>query len=1010
MADDPMLGQIIDGRYEVRDVLGKGGMAMVYRAHQTSMDRDVAIKVMAADISNDTQFLERFNNEARIVARLEHPHILPVYDFGQFNNQVYLVMRLMNSGDLAQRLKQGAFTLRKANTFIGQLASALTYAHESGVIHRDLKPQNILLDQDGNPYLTDFGIAKAIDSTDQMTQTGAIMGTPSYMAPEQWRSLGVDSRTDVYALGIITYNMLTGTLPFQSDTPVSLMYLHLEEMPDPLELKNSELPPRLTDVVFRAIAKEPDERYPSAVAFAKALDTLTRNPDSSLDVLLGVDSGEFATIVDESEFVTVVNDDDYATINVTTDSEAATITEEEFENAATQFVTAATNAPAAVPAPPTPKPSPTDAASSRSVLPIVLVAVLLIGGIAAFLLLSGGGDENDQSRPSNQIQLDDGQALVTATRGIIYAEPRTVAEELSIAPEDSRLEVLGVTPDERWLQVEFDGVEGWILRDQVRFEGDVTELAVVVTDTPTPTETATSTPTETATSTPTETPTDTPTATETFTPSHTPTPSEAQAMVTANRGFIYAEPDTTSEELNIAPQDTVLEIVGVTPDDQWYQVEFLGSTGWIIAQQVSVAGPVDEVAVVLSPTPTSTHTPTPTETFTPSPTFTPTETPTATPTVTFTPSPTVALSTAVPCILTSQTGQINLRSQPNTAAESEVVGEIYGGDQVTATARTTDGWYLTELGWLFESTVEPSSSLICGALPIINTDATTQDGSTSTTSPTICDVLTSVAPLYSGTSLATVPITVIPASVTLPVFDVARGETGNVWYNVDFINPDGIIFSGWILADNAGPVAGSCPEPPEGVALFGNPYANPLNLTTEPTYAENFDSQSGEWGLLLPSGRVDIVDGSLLLELPPRSSNSIIIENDSLGGVISDGYLTMTFTTPAGSEWFIEPITRGYYSTRIDQNGSLAVSAEANPSLVFGSTQDSVVSVAQSFTIGLALDGDDITVYVNGEIALETSDSTRAEGILFRIRTTNRDANNPLFVLVDDFAFWDLAE
>ncbi len=228
MAD--LTGQVF-GQYKLGARIGKGGMAAVYRARQESMDRDVAIKVMAAELAHNEEFVARFEREARVIARLQHPHILPVIDFGRSGEFVYLVMRMVDGGTLSDRLIEGSLTIEHVNRFLSQVGSALEYAHQRGVIHRDLKPNNVLLDDADNTYLTDFGIAKMIagvTGNQALTSTGAVMGTPAYMAPEQWRSEPVDARTDIYALGIILYEMLIGGLPFQADTPFGMMYKHFE--------------------------------------------------------------------------------------------------------------------------------------------------------------------------------------------------------------------------------------------------------------------------------------------------------------------------------------------------------------------------------------------------------------------------------------------------------------------------------------------------------------------------------------------------------------------------------------------------------------------------------------------------------------------------------------------------------------------------------------------------------------------------------------------------------------
>src|SRR5258708_27222370 len=265
-----MIGQRL-GQYEIIALLGQGGMATVYRARQVSVNRDVAIKVIRPDLAQTSEFLERFRREAQMVASLSHPFILKVFDFGQTEDSVYLVMELLKGGSLAELLAKEPLPLATATRLIEQIASALDYAHHLGIIHRDLKPQNVILDDQGNALLTDFGIAKIVNESQALTKTGAAMGTPSYMAPEQWQGQALDARTDEYALGIMAFEMLSGALPFKADTPFGFMYMHIHEAPASLRMLRADLPPRLEAVISKALAKSPDQRYSCAGEFAKAL-------------------------------------------------------------------------------------------------------------------------------------------------------------------------------------------------------------------------------------------------------------------------------------------------------------------------------------------------------------------------------------------------------------------------------------------------------------------------------------------------------------------------------------------------------------------------------------------------------------------------------------------------------------------------------------------------------------------------------------------------------------------
>jgi serine/threonine protein kinase len=264
MESDPLLSQTL-GNYQIQGRLGRGGMSTVYRARQITMQRDVAMKVMSAELAEDPQFIARFEREAQVIANLEHPRILPVHDYGHQGEYVYMVMRLIEGESLHDRLLHGPLALPAAADLLDQIASALDYAHSRGVIHRDLKPNNILLDQFDNIYLMDFGIAKLMAAAQQLTATGMVMGTPAYMAPEQWRGEQVDARTDEYALGVILYEMVVGCQPFEaSDTPFTLMYKHLNDAPPPPRDRIPDLPAEVERVILKALAKDLSERYQSA--------------------------------------------------------------------------------------------------------------------------------------------------------------------------------------------------------------------------------------------------------------------------------------------------------------------------------------------------------------------------------------------------------------------------------------------------------------------------------------------------------------------------------------------------------------------------------------------------------------------------------------------------------------------------------------------------------------------------------------------------------------------------
>ncbi|MBI5348217.1 MAG: serine/threonine protein kinase [Chloroflexi bacterium] len=266
------------GRYEVKSELGRGGMATVYHAYDPRFKRDVAIKVLPREFLHDPSFRARFEREAQTIAALEHAAIVPVYDFGEQCGVPYLVMRLMPGGSLADHLKQkGSLTLQEVSRIFNRLAPALDHAHAKGVIHRDLKPGNILFDQNNDPYLSDFGIAKLTQGSASFTGS-AIVGTPSYMSPEQARSDAVvDGRSDVYALGAILFELLTGQTPYKGDTPMGVVVKHITEPVPKILTVDPNLPADCETLIAKAMAKDAEARYQTAGEFASALETVALN-------------------------------------------------------------------------------------------------------------------------------------------------------------------------------------------------------------------------------------------------------------------------------------------------------------------------------------------------------------------------------------------------------------------------------------------------------------------------------------------------------------------------------------------------------------------------------------------------------------------------------------------------------------------------------------------------------------------------------------------------------------
>ncbi len=282
------------GQYQIVEPLGEGGMAAVYKAYQPSMDRFVAIKVLPAQLAESEEFQARFKREAKILAHLQHPHILPVFDFGEEEGHPYIVMMYVEGGTLAQLIQKQTLSLLEVFRHISQIGSALSYAHGRGLIHRDVKPSNVLIDASGNCLLTDFGLARAEVSDSKLTSSGSVVGTPAYMSPEQGMGKEIDHRSDIYSLGIILYEMLTRRVPFVAETPVAVVFKHVQEPLPPLSSFNVEVPPEVETTLGKALAKNPDERYQTAEEFIRALQKAIPGASSSASIVIANSAKESA--------------------------------------------------------------------------------------------------------------------------------------------------------------------------------------------------------------------------------------------------------------------------------------------------------------------------------------------------------------------------------------------------------------------------------------------------------------------------------------------------------------------------------------------------------------------------------------------------------------------------------------------------------------------------------------------------------------------------------------------
>lgn len=269
------------GAYDVLEILGQGGMGTVYKGYQPSVGRHVAIKVLPPHPGLDEQYIQRFQLEARTIGNLQHPHILSLYDYGADDDILYLVMAYADGGTLGDMLDAGAVPLETTERMVRQIASALDFAHRRGVIHRDIKPGNILLDSEKNVLLADFGVVKMMSDDTNLTGT-SIIGTPAYMSPEQGQGKPVDGRADIYALGVMVFEMLTGKQPFLAETPMMIILQHITEAAPRLQSIQSTLPATLQPVLDQVLAKNPADRYQTATEFAEAFSAALHQRDDSL--------------------------------------------------------------------------------------------------------------------------------------------------------------------------------------------------------------------------------------------------------------------------------------------------------------------------------------------------------------------------------------------------------------------------------------------------------------------------------------------------------------------------------------------------------------------------------------------------------------------------------------------------------------------------------------------------------------------------------------------------------
>lgn len=625
------------GQYEIIEQIGRGGMATVYRAFQPTIGRYVAVKVIHNGFAGDEQARERFVREAQLVARLEHPHLLPLYDYDANTNPPYIVMRYLEGGTLKSVMENGSLPIGEVAFMVQQIASALDYAHRQGVIHRDIKPSNIMIDPDGNAYLMDFGIAKQETAeSNRLTQTGSAVGTPAYMSPEQ--ALGernIDKRTDIYSLGVMLFEMVTGRLPFESDTTTGMMIAHINNPVPYASEFNHELPDIIDNVLMKALDKKPANRYSSASEMAQEfINAVGKAYTPEPTVLRHTAQIEVARIHQDRE----ARKEELDLVR----SQLATLppTGSGFRAAST-----INNSPTVTDAPAIPQ---TGGRGNLVWVVGVVVLVALVGGIGAFMFNSNRVALNATATAVMQLALDveataDAQATNSAEA---LAQTASAIANMPTATDDDPEEIADDDDD------------------------DGTPLAVIqqASDTPTRTPTQTDTPTITPSPTATDTPSATPTPTASNTPTITPSPTPATPQAQLIRSLpLRVGPDLSYPTLRTLDAQDNFMILGLSEDGQWYQIQTdEGEIGWITSStlQVRVFGNLEVIQLAFAPTDT------PTPTFTPSNTPTRTPTPTNTATPSRTPSPT---NTATPTQTPTHTATPTRTPSPTPTATEDVV-------------------------------------------------------------------------------------------------------------------------------------------------------------------------------------------------------------------------------------------------------------------------------------------------------------------------------------------------
>ena len=673
------------GNYELRQVIGVGGMASVYQAHQKNLERLVAVKILSQALTHEAGYAERFNREARTAASLEHSNIVPVYDYGTHDQITYVVMRLLTGGTVGERLSHQQQnnlpppSLSEVTQLLRQVASALDYAHSLGVIHRDIKPSNIMFDNRGTPYVVDFGIAKLLEASANMTSTGMVMGTPAYMAPEQWRGDKISAATDQYAVGVMMYILLTGRQPFEAPTPYALMLKHMNDVPVPPNAIREDIPASVAGVIERAISKSADDRYPSMLEFSDDMSRAVRDAGEgktgffTINLGKGTDSPQLTPTRSPSvgtptrppppppptPTASRISDDDSPTEVVPKTGENIAKPPTGGQAAIPPYVGSGnkTGANAYVGSV-----TPQSGGRRGGMAVLGVVAAVVIVGLIALFASRGSGAATTDVTPS----------AISATQtsaAVVVSVSDTPSEDVTStpttpAPTDTQVVSASDTPSSQVLEASATSASVIVSASDtpaatatsIVLPTDTIEPTTTKTPSTTPTErpTATSTITKTPSNTPTVTPSSTATATDTDVPTLTPTPATPVAAMRRQLS-VRQGPGSQYPPLTILATGDTVDILGISEDGAWFLVELQdGRLGWLPSNSpvISTSGNIFDLPEAAPPTVTPTFTlmpsdipsNTPTSTNTPTATATKVVTPSATPTLTATPSLTRTLS------------------------------------------------------------------------------------------------------------------------------------------------------------------------------------------------------------------------------------------------------------------------------------------------------------------------------------------------------------------------------